>query len=155
MATQIISRNDTTANWTSNNPILGKGEIGVEFLVDSSIKTKIGDGVTHWLSLPYNTIGRQGDKGDKGDTGTGLSRTLSTTIDFTTISGELQYVEKTITDAAILSTSIILIQVTDSDFVAQNVQCGVVSISEGVNYTIYAMAPDGATGSMSINILIF
>ena len=142
----------TTTQWSNADPILAVGEIGVDLTLHIF---KIGDGTSHWSALPLANQGATGNKGDKGDTGTGLSRTLSTTIDFTTIAGELQYVEKIISDAAILSASVILIQVTDSDFIAQNVQCGVVSISQGVSYTIYAMAPDGATGSMSINILIF
>jgi hypothetical protein len=149
MAQQIQLRYDTAANWTSNNPILGIAEVGYETVTGN---VKIGDGVTRWNVLSYKVFNI---KGDKGDTGTGLSRTLTTTIDFTTTSGELQYVEKTITDAAILSTSVIIIQITDPVFTLQNVQCGVVSIIEGVSYTIYATAPDGATGIISINILIF
>lgn len=149
MPQQIQLRYDSAANWTSNNPILGIAEAGYELVTGN---VKIGDGVTRWNALSYKIFNI---KGDKGDPGTGLSRQLSTTIDFTTIAGELQYVEKTIIDAAILSTSVIIIQITDSDFVAQNVQCGVVSITQGVGYIIYANAPDGATGVMSINILIF
>ncbi|KKL07037.1 hypothetical protein LCGC14_2590060, partial [marine sediment metagenome] len=30
MAVQIQSRRDTAANWTSNNPTLAAGEIGIE-----------------------------------------------------------------------------------------------------------------------------
>lgn len=43
-------RGDTAANWTSNNPVLESREPGVE--TDTS-KLKIGDGTTHWNSLPY------------------------------------------------------------------------------------------------------
>jgi hypothetical protein len=154
MATQIISRNDTTANWNSNNPILGKGELGIEFLVDGSIKTKIGDGVTHWVSLAYNTIGNKGDKGDKGDTGTGLSRTTSSTINFGT---EGQYIESTINDPLIKSSSTILIQIApgQEEYPLQGVVCGVVSIIDSTSYTIFALAPTRASGVMNINILIF
>ena len=38
-------RNDTAANWTSRNPILAKGEMGVE--IDTK-KFKFGDGITSW-----------------------------------------------------------------------------------------------------------
>ena len=58
MAIQIQLRRDTAANWTSNNPILAAGEIGVETDTD---KTKIGDGTTSWTSLDYSAI-----KGDGG-----------------------------------------------------------------------------------------
>lgn len=98
--------------------------------------------------------GAKGDKGDKGDTGEVNIRTLSTTIDFGMVQGENLYVEKTITDALILSTSKIIIQITDHVYLAQACQCGVLSITEGVGYSIFANAPEGATGEMSINILI-
>jgi hypothetical protein len=96
--------------------------------------------------------GAKGDKGDKGDSA--VSRITQTTIDFLTIQGENQYIEKTITDALIEATSKIVVQVNDLVYAAQNVTCGIVSINTGVGYTIYAIAPDGATGEMNINILI-
>lgn len=40
---QIQSRNDTAANWSSVNPVLLKGEIGIE--IDTR-KMKVGDGTT-------------------------------------------------------------------------------------------------------------
>lgn len=41
---------DTSANWLSNNPILGNKQQGF----DSTAKAfKIGDGVTAWNSLPF------------------------------------------------------------------------------------------------------
>lgn len=43
-------RNDTAANWTSKNPILAKGELGVE--IDTK-KFKFGDGITAWQDLSY------------------------------------------------------------------------------------------------------
>ena len=52
--TRIILRNDSTTNWLLNeNIILLKGEVGIEFLSDSSCKIKIGDGVKSWKDLPY------------------------------------------------------------------------------------------------------
>ncbi len=50
MADMIQIRRDTAANWTSANPILAQGELGVE--TDTS-KIKIGDGTTAWSSLDY------------------------------------------------------------------------------------------------------
>ena len=47
---QIQLRNDTAANWTSVNPTLLMGELGVE---RSTNKIKIGDGSTAWSSLSY------------------------------------------------------------------------------------------------------
>lgn len=43
-------RRDTAANWTSANPTLASGEIGLE--IDTR-KFKIGDGSTSWTSLNY------------------------------------------------------------------------------------------------------
>lgn len=48
--TAILLRNDTAANWTSDNPVLAQGEMGLE--TDTN-KIKFGDGSTAWNSLPY------------------------------------------------------------------------------------------------------
>lgn len=50
MALHIEFRNGTASSWTSANPILSIGEIGVE--TDTG-KFKIGDGATSWSSLSY------------------------------------------------------------------------------------------------------
>jgi hypothetical protein len=50
MAVQIQLRNDTAANWTSANPTLAAGEVGLE--TDTG-KLKIGTGTTAWTSLGY------------------------------------------------------------------------------------------------------
>ena len=50
---RMVQRNDTKANWTSVNPILLKGEMGVE--IDTS-KSKFGDGVSTWTALPYSGV---------------------------------------------------------------------------------------------------
>lgn len=50
LKTKIIMRNDTAENWRTKNPILDKGEIGVE--IDTN-KFKIGDNATAWNDLGY------------------------------------------------------------------------------------------------------
>jgi hypothetical protein len=50
MAVQIQLRNDTAANWTSANPTLAAGEVGLE---TNTGKLKIGTGSTAWTSLGY------------------------------------------------------------------------------------------------------
>ena len=50
LKTKILLRNDTKANWTSANPVLGKGEIGIE--TDTRL-FKFGDGRTNWNALKY------------------------------------------------------------------------------------------------------
>jgi hypothetical protein len=50
MTTRIRLRRDTAANWTSVDPVLAAGEIGLEY--DTGL-IKVGDGVTAWTSLAY------------------------------------------------------------------------------------------------------
>lgn len=47
---KILLRNDTAANWTAKNPILSKGELGIE--IDTK-KFKFGDGAKAWDGLAY------------------------------------------------------------------------------------------------------
>lgn len=52
--TVIILRNDSSANWlTNNSAILMRGEVGLEFLESGKVKMKIGDGIRSWQTLPY------------------------------------------------------------------------------------------------------
>ena len=48
--TRIQLRNDLAATWNSKNPVLKKGEIGIE--IDTR-KMKVGDGTTTWNALSY------------------------------------------------------------------------------------------------------
>ena len=48
--TVIKLRRGTAAQWTSANPVLGAGEVGIE---TDSQRSKYGDGVTAWATLPY------------------------------------------------------------------------------------------------------
>lgn len=43
LKTRIVIRNDTAAAWEAANPVLLKGEMGIEY---DTNKFKIGDGVT-------------------------------------------------------------------------------------------------------------
>lgn len=62
MADKIQLRRDNATNWTTNNPVLLSGEIGVEFNTaqlnsTSILRMKIGDGSSAWNSLPYMNTG--------------------------------------------------------------------------------------------------
>jgi hypothetical protein len=46
----VQNRRDTAANWISYNPTLRPGEIGHE--TDTN-RSKMGDGISAWRSLPY------------------------------------------------------------------------------------------------------
>lgn len=48
---KIQLRHDTAANWTSVNPVLLEGEVGIE---TDTKKQKIGDGSTPWNNLAYD-----------------------------------------------------------------------------------------------------
>lgn len=51
--TRIVLKHDTSTNWSTNNPILLEGEIGIATDLN---KFKIGDGTTAWNSLSYATL---------------------------------------------------------------------------------------------------
>lgn len=57
---RIQLRNDTAENWITQNPILLKGEMGVE--IDTG-KTKIGNGTDHWKTLKYSGVDEDTIKG--------------------------------------------------------------------------------------------
>lgn len=70
MATQIQFRRDTSSNWTSANPTLAVGEMGLE---TNTGLFKVGNGSTAWNSLAYGgiqgTTGTSGSNGAQGTTG--------------------------------------------------------------------------------------
>jgi hypothetical protein len=70
MAVQIQFRNDLAATWTSVNPTLAQGELGLE--IDTG-QFKVGTGLATWTALPYGGIvgpqGIQGIQGIQGETG--------------------------------------------------------------------------------------
>lgn len=47
---QIITSNAVAADWADINPVLFKGEIGLEL---DTKRLKIGDGFRRWVDLPY------------------------------------------------------------------------------------------------------
>ena len=62
MAVQIQLRNDTASNWTTENPTLAQGEVGIE--TDTRL-IKVGDGSTAWNDLDYGLLS-QPDEIDGG-----------------------------------------------------------------------------------------
>ena len=67
MAVQIQFRRGTAAAWTTANPILAEGEMGIETDTDLF---KIGDGITVWTQLSYGGV--QGTAGTNGTNGQGV-----------------------------------------------------------------------------------
>lgn len=81
MAVQIITRNDTAANWTTANPVLARGEIGLE---RDTMRLKIGDGVSAWSALPYRGVdGAPGGSVYEVEVDLGAVPVLDTTVSWT------------------------------------------------------------------------
>lgn len=68
MAIQIQVRRDTAVNWTTHNPILANGEMGLE---KDTNRIKFGDGINTWSNLDYYAIGEDNTASNLGD-GEGL-----------------------------------------------------------------------------------
>ena len=51
--TIIQLRQGTTAEWNISEVVLKEGEMGLEYLVDGSVKIKAGNGKDLWSALPY------------------------------------------------------------------------------------------------------
>jgi hypothetical protein len=71
MAVRIQLRRDTAANWTSSNPVLRAGELGIE---TDTLKFKIGNGYQHMDSKSTTAYANV--------TPTGLSNSLGMIISF-------------------------------------------------------------------------
>lgn len=77
---RMQQRRDTAANWTSANPTLAAGELGVE---TDTLRFKVGNGSSNWAALAYiglvsSVAGKQGvvtlDHRDVGNLPTTLSQ---------------------------------------------------------------------------------
>lgn len=56
MATQLLQRRGTAAEWAAANEILGEGQIGID---ETNDIFKIGDGITPWADLNIYYITKQ------------------------------------------------------------------------------------------------
>ena len=70
MAVQIQFRRGTALEWSTVNPILAQGEMGIE--TDTSL-FKVGNGIDNWNELDYGGLrGYVGSIGYRGSEGTSL-----------------------------------------------------------------------------------
>ena len=64
---RIIMRRDTTQNWELANPILSRGEFGVEIQESGNRRIKTGDGIASWNELNYSYISAEEFTGHLAD----------------------------------------------------------------------------------------
>lgn len=84
MLIQMQQRRAPAASWTSANPILADGEIGLE---TDTQKLKFGDGTTAWATLPYfsgSTVDISGKANIASPTFTGVPAAPTAAVDTNT-----------------------------------------------------------------------
>ena len=72
---RLLLKTQTAAEWAEQNPVLLKGEAGIE---SDTRHWKTGDGTTAWNDLPYRSEGLE--VGTAAPTTVDASRERSTTI---------------------------------------------------------------------------
>ena len=82
MTARMQQRRDTAANWTSTNPTLAAGEIGIE---TDTYKFKVGNGSTAWTSLPYS-VDIPSQTGQSGK----FLKTNGTVTSWDTVAGDIE-----------------------------------------------------------------
>ena len=78
MADRIQLRRDVAADWTSVDPVLAEGELGLELDTD---KMKMGDGTSVWSALPYAAGGSGGSALEVLDEGVSIGAAVES-LDF-------------------------------------------------------------------------
>lgn len=79
---QLQFRRGTSTEWSTANPVLASGELGLE---TNTSQFKLGNGSTAWNSLPYGGIaGSPGPSGDSNQTITNLTYASNINIPATT-----------------------------------------------------------------------
>lgn len=102
MAIQIQLRHDTAANWTSVNPILAIGEMGVE--TDTS-QFKIGDGVSAWSVLAYGGLVGPAQTDSIQDFGSGDDGNVTISAGITTLTVDTYYNNLTLSGTGKIKTN--------------------------------------------------
>ena len=110
MAVQIQFRRDTAANWTSANPTLASGELGLE--TDTG-QFKIGNGTTAWGSLSYGGLVGPAQTNILMPFGDGSDGAVSLSSGTTSLTRDMYYQTLTISGTANIITSGFRIFVSD------------------------------------------
>ena len=82
MTARMQQRRDTAANWTSTNPTLAAGEMGIE---TDTYKFKVGNGSTAWATLPYS-VDIPSQTGQSGK----FLKTNGTVTSWDTVAGDIE-----------------------------------------------------------------
>lgn len=138
MAYRIQFRRDTTANWTSINPILLQGEFA--YSLDTGF-AKIGDGTSTWSQLTYfggtGPTGPTGIVGPTGSTGPSVSVLGSTGYVFSPGASGIGFTGSGISDIT-----------SDGNYVTVTITSGSGPTgATGSNSTV--PGPTGASGTVS------
>ena len=145
--TRILLRNDVATAWTTANPVLMKGEIGIE--TDTN-KFKIGDGVKAWSALSY--VGTQVEVTGEGEVITGASVSADGTLTLTR--GKL-YLDDVLLEAPLTYTADIgvkTVPASGSGKIGQRVEQGEkVTLLDALN-EILATAKDPNVTQPSVSI---
>lgn len=102
MAIHIEWRNGTAAAWTSANPILAIGELGDE--TDTG-QFKIGDGVTAWNSLAYQSSTGPTQTIPYSSMGDGSDGNVTVSSGTTTLTQDMYYNNLTINGSGVIVTN--------------------------------------------------
>lgn len=140
MAVKIQFRRDTAANWSSSNPILAVGELGLE--TDTN-QFKIGNGVDSWSLLSYGGLQGPAQTDVLQDFGNGEDGDVVISAGITTLTQDMFYNSLTITGSGKLVTNGYRV------FVKENLDlsnAGVDCISATGNAGNSATNQTGATG---------
>jgi hypothetical protein len=148
-STVIQLRRDTAANWSTNNPILAKGEMGFEY--DTGL-FKIGDGVTAWSGLSYGGLTGPAQTQVLESFGDGSDGNVSLSSGVTTLVRDMFYNNLTLSGTAQIKTAGYKIFVSGIlDITAAQVGAIINSGGNGANATTQT---GGAVGLATVSITV-
>lgn len=144
--TRIVLRNDTAANWSSVNPVLLKGEIGME---NDTRKQKMGDGISRWNALPYMTAESQVFQVEPSGNQTHIEAITAVVAGRNLVSGDIAIVKELIAEDKYSYTSYVYDngnwRATDGNYDAENVY-----FNEDLTYTVAIGTLSKPSGSATL-----
>lgn len=133
------------AEWTAKNPLLQRGEIGIE---SDTHKAKVGDGTTYWNSLPYAMVAETewgnivGDINDQTD----LKNALDAKQDTLTAGTNINITGTTISATDTTYTGSDGVTLTGTNFT----NSGVRSVASGTANGTIAVNTNGTTADVAV-----